>query len=244
LIHRGARAFALTAEAYERARPSYPSEALDWLVATARLEARDTVVDLAAGTGKLTRLLVARGFRVIAVEPVDEMRRLLERHVPGVDARAGTAEEIPVQDSTARAVTVAQAYHWFDEARALPELARVIEQGGALTMIVNVRDLRDPLQAALRDLMAPYRERYPNPAWDENLRENEFFAAPRTATFPNDQLVDRENVVERVASVSWIGALPDETREQVLEGARRLVADRDEPIRLPYVTQVFVCRRR
>ena len=185
-----------------------------------------------------------RGLRVIAVEPVDEMREQLTTVVREVDARAGTAEQIPAADETARAVTVAQAFHWFDEKRALPEIARVLEPRGSLIIVANRRDPDDPLQRALGDLMQPYRSTYPNPHWDETLAANEWFEEPQKTTFPNEQLLERATVVERVASVSWIGALEEDLRRRVLDEARALVADRDEPIHLPYETQVFVCRRR
>jgi ubiquinone/menaquinone biosynthesis C-methylase UbiE len=201
------------------------------------------VVDLAAGTGKLTTLLVARGLSVIAVEPVAEMRAVLQGRVPSTDVREGTAEGIPVADGAADAVTVAQAFHWFDPKRALPEIARVLTPDGVLLIFVNVRDKSDVLQRELEALMSPYRGRYPNPNWDEKLPENALFE-PVLQTFPHEQLLDRETFVERVASVSWIASLPEDERAHVLDATRALSAGQEEPIRLPYVTQVFVCRRR
>jgi ubiquinone/menaquinone biosynthesis C-methylase UbiE len=201
------------------------------------------VVDLAAGTGKLTTLLVARGLNVIAVEPVAEMRAVLQARVPSTDVREGTAEGIPVADGVADAVTVAQAFHWFDPERALPEIARVLAPEGVLLIFVNVRDKSDELQRELEALMSPYRGRYPNPHWDEKLPDNELFE-PVLRTFPHEQLLDRQTFVERVASVSWIASLPEDERARVLDATRALSAGQEEPIRLPYVTQVFVCRRR
>jgi SAM-dependent methyltransferase len=204
------------------------------------LKPGDTVVDLAAGTGKLTRLLVDRGLRVIAVEPVAEMRAVLAQ---GVDAEVldGTAEAIPVDDGVARAVTVAQAFHWFDPDRAEPEIARVLEPDGLLAIVANVRDQDDPLLTALNELISPYRGTYPNPAWPD--RPHRLFDT-ELRTFGHDHVVDEETFVERVASISWIGALPDDVRERVLAETRALVADLEPPIRLPYVTQVFLCRQR
>jgi SAM-dependent methyltransferase len=203
----------------------------------------DTVVDLAAGTGKLTRLLVARGFDVIAVEPVREMRAVLEMRVPEADVRDGTAEAIPVADTTADGVTVAQAFHWFDRDRALAEIARVLKPAGALAIVANVRDKSDELQAELEKLMSRYRGAYPNPNWPETLVDNTLFEA-ELRTFAHVQLLDRDTFVERVASVSWIASLPEDERARVLSATRALVDCRDEPIRLPYVTEVFICRRR
>ena len=179
---------------------------------------------------------------MIAVEPVAEMRAVLEHRVD-VEALDGTAEAIPVPDATARAVTVAQAFHWFDPDLALPEIARVLVSDGLLAIVANVRDHDDPLQRALNNLIGPYRGTYPNPDWPERLPDNPFFE-PELRTFPHDHLVDEGTFVERVASISWIGALPDEEREHVLAETRKLVAGFASPIRLPYVTQVFLCRRR
>jgi len=242
-IHEGARAFALTADAYERARPTYPAEAIDWALASAPLSSGDTVVDLAAGTGKLTSLLVARGLDVIAVEPVAEMRAVLQAKVGPADVRKGTAEAIPVTDRTAAAVTVAQAFHWFEPDRALPEIARVLTGDGVLLIFTNVRDKTDELQGELEKLTSPYRGRYPNPKWDERLSDNALFE-PELRTFPHEQLLDRETFVERIASISWIASLPADVRTRVLAATAALAASREEPIRLPYVTQVFACRRR
>jgi ubiquinone/menaquinone biosynthesis C-methylase UbiE len=202
-----------------------------------------TVVDVAAGTGKLTSLLVARGFEVIAVEPVPEMRAVLQARVPGAEVREGTAEAIPVDDGTAAAVTVAQAFHWFDPDRALAEIARVLTEDGALLIFANVRDKQNELQAELEQLMSPHRGTYPNPTWNETLPDNGLFE-PKLRTFTHEQLVDRDTFVERVASVSWIASLPNDVRTSVLAAARELADRYSEPISLPYVTQVFVCRRR
>jgi ubiquinone/menaquinone biosynthesis C-methylase UbiE len=242
-IHQGARAFSLTAEAYERARPTYPPEALDWIAEAVPLAAGDTVVEVGAGTGKLTRLLVERGYDVLAVEPVDEMRAVLEQRVPQTRVVAGTAEAIPVPDASARAVTAAQAYHWFDPKRAEPEIARVLEPDGALVVIANIRDDADPLQARLEELMAQYRGGYPNPDWPDKWHDHPLFV-PVYREFRHDQLLDAETFVARVASVSWIAALPSEDNERVLAETRALVAGAPEPIRMPYIAQVFVCRRR
>src|SRR2546421_8267168 len=123
-----AAGFASAADVYERARPSYPEEAVAWMAERTGLVAGRTVVDVGAGTGKLTRLLPATGARVIAIEPVAEMRAKLD----GIDALDGTAEDLPLSNGCADVVTVAQALHWFDLDRALPELHRVLRPDGYL----------------------------------------------------------------------------------------------------------------
>jgi ubiquinone/menaquinone biosynthesis C-methylase UbiE len=242
-IHPGAHAFDRAAEAYERARPTYPAEALDWISEAVPLRPGDPVVDLAAGTGKLTRLLVERGFDVVAVEPVAGMRAVLAKRVPEARAVEGTAEAIPLPDASARAVTVAQAFHWFDPDRAPAEIARVLEPDGALVIMANIRDKDDPLQAQLEELMGRYRGDYPNPNWPEKWDANPLFV-PEFREFRHEQLLDIETFVERVASVSWIATLPPDENARVLGATRALVADVPEPIRMPYITEVRVCRRR
>jgi ubiquinone/menaquinone biosynthesis C-methylase UbiE len=124
------RAFSTRADHYERARPGWPSAAVELAAAGLGLRSESTVVDLAAGTGKLTRELVGHFARVVAVEPLAEMRRELEATVAGVDALEGTATDIPLGDASADAVFVADAFHWFATADALAEIARVVRPGG------------------------------------------------------------------------------------------------------------------
>jgi ubiquinone/menaquinone biosynthesis C-methylase UbiE len=137
MVHRAAATgFARSVEAYERGRPDYPPEAIAYLQRELELRAGRTVVDLAAGSGKLTRQLVALRCEVIAVEPVDEMRAAIGA---GIRTLEGTAEAIPLPDASADAVTVAQAFHWFDGPKALAEIARVLRPGGALALVWNRR---------------------------------------------------------------------------------------------------------
>jgi ubiquinone/menaquinone biosynthesis C-methylase UbiE len=140
IIAEAAVGFERGADDYERARPSYPDAAVHLIVDEAGLGPGSTVCDLAAGTGKLTRLLVPSGAEIIAVEPVAAMRDQLVRAVPGVEVLDGTAETIPLGDGSIDALTVAQAFHWFDTDRALPEIHRVLRPGGTLVLIWNVRD--------------------------------------------------------------------------------------------------------
>jgi SAM-dependent methyltransferase len=130
--------FGSEAAAYERGRPSYPPEAIDWLLPPG---ARD-VLDLGAGTGKLTTRLVERGLDVVAVDPLAEMLELLSTALPDTPALLGTAEQIPLPDNSVDAVLVAQAWHWFDPQQAIAEVARVLRPGGRLGLVWNARDER------------------------------------------------------------------------------------------------------
>lgn len=197
------------------------------------------MVDLAAGTGKLTRLLVPTGADVIAIEPIAEMRAKID----GARVLEGTAESIPLPDAFADAVTVAQAFHWFHFDEALAEIHRVLRLGGGLALIWNVRDEREPIHAAVSEILLPLerdtprRHRHP---WLEVLNESGLFKPAEKATFAHEQLVDEDGLVERFMSVSFVAAADADVRADVEAQLRALADDAGTPIRLPYVTDVYV----
>jgi ubiquinone/menaquinone biosynthesis C-methylase UbiE len=232
-LHPATRGFELAADAYERGRPDYPAAAIEWLTDRLDLRAGRTVVDLAAGTGKLTHLLVPTGAEVIAVEPIAEMRAKIEN----ARVLAGTAEAIPLEDASVDAVTVAQAFHWFRPEEALREIHRVLRPGGGLAIVYNVRDDRDPVQAAASAIMQPLEVNVPRRGkrnWAEVIDASE------TATFDHAQLVDEDAFVERFTSVSFIAAASPEERAAIEEQLRALARGVGTPIRLPYVTEIYL----
>jgi SAM-dependent methyltransferase len=223
------------AERYERGRPDYPQAAVDAIVSEFDLRAARTVLDLGAGTGKLTRLLVPSGANVIAVEPIREMRELLT----GVVALAGTAEKIPLTDDYVDAVTVAQAFHWFDADVALREIHRVLRTGGGLALIWNARDERHPLQAALSEIFDRYEGDTPrrqNRNWKTVLADSGLFERTRRVLFPHVQPVDEQGVVDRVLSVSFMASLPESERADVEREVRGLARGATH---LPYMTELY-----
>jgi SAM-dependent methyltransferase len=248
MVHETARrGFAIAADVYEESRPTYPREAVEWFARELELGPGRTVVDLAAGTGKLTRLLTPTGATVIAVEPVDEMREALRRTTPQAKARPGTAERTGLPGSSADAVTVAQAFHWFDALAALAEIHRMLKPGGKLAVIYNVRDLDDPVQHAVDDLLAPYRGETPSHRsgrWRMALNETELFKPAVGRDFPNIQTIDADDLVSRVASTSFIADLPDPERQGVLDRARDIVADQPDRFPFPYTTEIELFDRR
>ena len=233
-------AFADVAGAYERGRPGYPEEAVRWLVGE---EPRD-VIDLGAGTGKLTRALVELGHRVIAVEPLDAMRAELEAALPDVHAVAGGAEAIPLPEASADAVTSAQAFHWFDHAKALPEIARVLRPGGRLALVWNSRDDRDPWMARLSEIIGNETVS----EWDvvPVLEEGGHFGRVERAQFSLEQVLDRDGLLDLVLSRSYLAKLPPAEREPVLAAVGRLYDESAGAagVRLPYVTECFRAERR
>jgi SAM-dependent methyltransferase len=212
-----ARSFELAAEEYEATRPSYPDEVLDLLPV-----ANDaTVLDLGAGTGKLTRVLARRYAHVVAVEPLDAMRGILERVVPGVEALAGTAEQIPLGEASVDAVFAAQAFHWFDHDRAIPEIARVLRPGGVLALVWNGPDESrpNPLPPAFREYLGELRRERSKlddmPPWRELVARGPFEEAQVRAV-PHDHVLDRAGQLDNARSVSWIASRDADDRERVL----------------------------
>ena len=248
-----AQGFAQNAAEYERARPSYPADAVACIIGRARIAPGKRVVDLAAGTGKLTRLLVPSGAEVVAVEPVDAMRDQLAAVLPDVEMHDGTAESLPFPDQTVDAITVGQAFHWFDPEPALREMGRVLRPGGCLVLTWNTRDrshdwVREFGELLVDgDLARPY-DNYYDVDYASVVAEAGGYTPLQTFETTWEQPADTELLVARAASVSVVGALPDDERAVVLERVRTFchthpqLAGRDG-FGFPYRTRVFWCHR-
>ena len=230
-----ATSFAGVADAYERARPGYPEEAVRWLTG----DRPSDVVDLGAGTGKLTRVLAGLGHRVTAVEPLPEMRILLEQALPNVTALAGGAEALPLADASADVVACGQSFHWFDHAVALPEIARVLRPGGRLALVWNTRDELTPWVRRLSTLIGV--ESVGRSDADEPIAESGLFGPVERATFPYVQRLDRDGLRDLVLSRSYCAKLTPPEREPVLAGVGQLYdeAAGADGLLLPYVTECF-----
>jgi SAM-dependent methyltransferase len=258
-----ARGFGAEAAAYERSRPSYPSDAVSWLADRLGVGPGRRVVDLAAGTGKLTRLLVPLGAQLLAIEPVAGMRAQLRRGLPTVPLLAGTAEALPLADASVDAVTVAQAFHWFDAGRAMTELGRVVRPGGALCLIWNARERQldwiDQVWSVLDEVErhAPWREhgdgtRGPGGGrgWSERSLEPHDDWSPFTrATFWHAHQVTPDQVVERMLSVSHVAVLAPQRQAEVLERIRSILGEHPDTagaqlLGIPYRVDVSVTERR
>lgn len=221
-------------EDYERGRPGWPAEVLG----VVNLPRTSTVLDLGAGTGKLTRLLVPAFDRVIAVEPAEPMRRLLACLCPEAEPRAGTAQEIPLPGSSVDAVFVAQAFHKFDDERAVAELTRVLRPGGPLVLLWNLpAGPWEPSPAEAEELLdarMPAGDRgyipldlggpHASSGWSPAVAASPFEPF-QTTVLANPQALDPDGLVSFYASMDWIADLPDADRLPLLAEVRsRLTA--------------------
>jgi SAM-dependent methyltransferase len=242
LQHPDSRSFELVADVYERARPTYPPEAVAWIAERLDLQPGRTVLDLGAGTGKLTRALLETGARVIAVEPGDAMRAELERTTPGAEALRGAAEEIPLLDGSVDAITVGQAFHWFRHDEAIPELHRVLRPAGGVALVWNSRDPDNPLQKEIGELIAPFVPpgRPDAEEWPRPLRESELFGPLEERRFSFVEELDPNTLVERIASVSFVAAAPPEARRDLDAAIRRVADELGDLVDFPYVTRAYV----
>jgi ubiquinone/menaquinone biosynthesis C-methylase UbiE len=233
----------VSVEDYERYRPDYAAEAVDWLLNEAKLAAGARVVDLAAGTGKLTRLLVGAGCKVTAVEPSTAMRSKLAETVPSARALDGRAESIPLPDASVECVTVAQAFHHFQTGAALPEIHRVLRPRGTLALFWNVYEKNGGVQGELDRII----DRYIDPtcavhaafgAWPRAFEETRHFEPAGQRSFPTVHRLPSEHLATVMATSSDVASLPAELRDALLGEIRALARTLPELIEMAAQTRV------
>jgi len=221
-------------EDYERGRPGWPAEVVD----IGGLPSTATVLDLGAGTGKLTRLLIPAFERVIAVEPAEEMRRLLERICPGAESLPGRGQDLPLPDAAVDAVFAAQSFHWFDDERAVGEIARVLLPGGTLVLVWNLpRGPWEPSTRGAEELLLSHAPSASEVSYDPldlgrgvRLASDEWtltrsvFEPLQSVQLPNPQTLDRDGLVAYYASMGWLADLPDRERLPLLDEVRSLLS--------------------
>ena len=230
-----AHSFGGVAEAYERGRPTYPAEAVSWLLGEQPL----SVLELGAGTGKLTRVIAKLGHDVHATDPDPAMLQILEREVPGVRTAEAGAEDIPLGDASVDAVIAGQAFHWFDLDRALPEIARVLRPGGHVCLTWNYRNEKIPWVRRLGTLIGT-QEHQQDPA--QALIFSELFGFVEDKEFSHWQVIDRKSIQDLVLSRSNVAVLDEQGRAAKLA---EVLAFYDEygrgmdGMQLPYVTRCY-----
>jgi ubiquinone/menaquinone biosynthesis C-methylase UbiE len=227
--------FGGVADRYDRGRPGYPDEAAGWLVGSGQAR----VLELGAGTGKLTETLVALGHEVLATDPDERMLHHLSARVPGAHACVGTAEDIPARSRSVDTVVVAQAFHWFDHPVAVPEIARVLRPGGVLAMVWNDRDESIPWVRKLGDLIGR-QEHQTDPV--QALRTFSQFSYIEERTFRHWQVLNRQGLLDMVASRSNIATMAEDERAGRLDQVSALYDDYGrghDGMQLPYVARCY-----
>jgi SAM-dependent methyltransferase len=249
-IHHIAEAgFTKGAAAYVRGRPDYPATAIAFMAEQLGLRDGATVIDIGAGTGKLSRLLVATGARLIAVEPVAAMRDQFSRVLPGVEIVEGIAEAIPLADNSAEAATAAQAFHWFANAKALAEIHRVLKPHGRLGLIWNNRDT--DAAGWVREVWALIERgegdlpRYRKGTWKSAFTDYAGFRAVGEKSFAHVQRGDFAMITDRIASLSFVANMDDAERDSLLRNVRGLLEHHPdttgkEVLEIPYRTDVYI----
>lgn len=244
-----AQGFAATVDAYRRSRPSYPPEAVVWLVDALRIVPGSTVVDVGAGTGMFSTLLAATGAAVIAIEPLDSMRAVLVAEMPGIKALAGTAEQMPLDDGAADSAVAAQAFHWFALDQALHEFHRVLRPGGRLGVIWNDLDTSTDWVSQFDRIISVPRVGTPHPSAAGSAELAPLFGAPHRGRFEHSRIHDRDSLLDRVNSMSFVAVQPEQERAAILDRVARLLDTHPqlaghERFELPYVTKTFWTERR
>lgn len=255
-----ARGFGAEAAAYDRARPSYPPDAIAWLVERLGIKPGRQIVDLAAGTGKLTTLLADTGADLVAVEPVAAMRDRLRAQQPRIPVLAGVAEALPFADRSIDAVLVAQAFHWFDARRTMSEIARVVRPGGYFGLLWNARDRSvewvDQVWSVMdrAERSAPWRDDGDGSAKADGTGRD--LAGPSDhnwspwieSTFFHVHYSSHEDVVDRMRSVSHIAALPPASQGSVLDEVRTILTEHPQTreqatVGIPYRVDAMYAER-
>jgi SAM-dependent methyltransferase len=250
-VHSVAKNFDSAAEVYERSRPDYPPAAVEFLQAEFRVGPGIRVVDVGAGTGKLSRALRPTGAEITAVEPLPRMRDVFRREIPDVRVLDASAESLPFPKASVDLIVAGQAFHWFRGPSAVREIARVLRPRGGLALLWNTRDESVPWVRRFTEILEPYRSDAPgyrSEAWRKAFHGS-IFTPLRHRVFPFVHLQPRDSMADRALSVSFIAGLPDAEKAQV---ARRVLRMLDEdpttrtsdPIEFPYRTDVYFARKK
>lgn len=246
-VHRTAAGGFVRPDTYDRGRPGYPVAAVDALELGPGMRA----ADLGCGTGKLTQMLTGAGAEIVGIEPLPLMLETFRKNLPDVDVLSGTAEAMPVADQTFDVVVCASAFHWFDHARATPEIHRVLVPGGRLAIVWNRRDELGGWAHEFWQITERYRgdtPGYRTSGWRDALEASPLFGDIGEEWFDHVQVTDVEGLVARVASVSFIELLPQAERDAVITETRTFIETHPDTrdrgtIELSYRTVLYTVPR-
>jgi SAM-dependent methyltransferase len=234
------------ADAYEKGRPAYGVELVRELMSRLELGTGAPVLELGAGTGQLSRALLAGGLDVTAVEPLESMRALLAQAIGAERVRAGVAEAIPLEDGAAQAVFAADSFHWFEEAKALGEIRRVLRARGGLAILRTTPVLDGAWGQELGELLMSGRPEHP--AFGERsaaaaVEEDDAFGPVHELTLSDEQSSDRERILAYLSSLSWVGILEPKRRSELLADAEGLLRRHGvAEVRVRIVHQIWLSR--
>lgn len=241
--------FSDVADAYERARPGYPAEIVDQIISLTAPTTESVVLDLGAGTGKMTRLLSARIARVVAVEPQASMREHARATAPQVAIVGGHGEDIGLPDGAVDGVVVATAFHWFAGHAALEEIARVLRPGGVLVLVWNRDDPAAPWherENAILDEFGRAAQRRHWSDWQDAFTHRVLFGPMHASRTPHLHVVDVDTAIDLVSSVSFVAAMDDDDRLHALQALRSLYeqhASADGTLAMPLHADLYWTRR-
>ena len=252
-IHQAAsKGYQTAGDSYDKGRPEYPEEAIQFLVRELDITNGKSILDLGAGTGKFTKLIAQTGANVIAVEPVEGMRKKFSELLPLIPISSGTAESIPLEASSIDTVVVAQAFHWFNGEKALSEIFRVLKPNGKLGLIWNARDESIDWVSKLTDIIDPHEKgapRYKYGIWKKAFLTTTLFSPLSEKQFRYVQKGPPEMIVNRVASISFISALDAPAKSLTLSKVNTLLETHpqtsgNKEVELPYRTDVFITSKK
>ena len=250
-LHEAVVGFDSGAEAYERGRPEYPRDAITFLTEQLQLAPGAVVLDIGAGTGKLSRLLLKSDARVVGLEPTDGMRRKFAQVLPDTEIVGGVAESIPMRDGSLDAACAGQAFHWFANFRALTEIHRALKPRGRFGIIWNVRELTSDWMRDLWHIVEKHEgdvPRHRHGSWKPALEAFPRLQKIAERSFSFSQTGDVEMLLDRIGSISFIAKLSDESRGKVFGEIRDLLKShpetREHPqIELRYRTDAYIYER-
>jgi SAM-dependent methyltransferase len=229
-----AASFGSVADSYATYRPTYPEDAVRWLVG----ERPAKLLELGAGTGKLTAVLHRLGHRVVATDPDAAMLARLRRELPKVEVAQALAEDIPLSTASVDAVVASQAFHWFDADHALPEIARVLRPGGVLAIVWNMGDFRVPWVRKVFGLVKMGEDE----RTEDPFEGSGVFRLTDRAEFKHRQTFTRDTMTGFVASTSYAATLADRPREALLGEAGALYDSFDrgpDGLQMPWLTYCY-----